>query len=386
MERSNTTAQSALYGRPPNTDNDYWIVKALLFEMKIADADPVQGLPFEHFPPLSDENRSGSIIAAVTISIFFIVAVTATRLVARKTIRTSSLGWDDALISVAALGTVGGTIHYITAGFTKFAIIFFNVRLTGSTSRIWIWVHRTCFVVVLAWLLTALFGIAMSCKPNAAVANYIAAGKAGPHLKCNSNNPGIGLSLQILHALLDWILLAVPIIILVRLKMAWQKKVQCIFPLAIGTSSAVGASKRIYDHYHPHPDITYYFASQLPWTIVDIVCAICVTSLPAINNLLIHHLPRHLSQYWSGGDPGSSPTSGGSQYPSHGIASRDLNNGRNASGAGNSVDETKQIMVQRDIDLESMRTVVEDNPDPGYLELNELNNRHRRGNGTFINS
>lgn len=96
----------------------------------------------------------------------------------------------------------------------------------------------------------------MSCKPNAAVANYIAAGKAGPHLKCNSNNPGIGLSLQILHALLDWILLAVPIIILVRLKMAWQKKVQCIFPLAIGTSSAVGASKRIYDHYHPHPDIT----------------------------------------------------------------------------------------------------------------------------------
>lgn len=154
------------------------------------------------------------------------------------------------------LGTVGGIIHYITAGFTKFAIIFFNVRLTGSTSRIWIWVHSTCFVVVLAWLLTALFGIAMSCKPYAAVANYIAAGKAGPHLKCNSNNPGIGLALQIMHALLDWILLAVPIIILVRLKMAWQRKVQCIFPLAIGTLSAVGASKRIYDQYHPHPDIS----------------------------------------------------------------------------------------------------------------------------------
>lgn len=113
MERSNTTAQSALYGRPPITDNDYWIVKALLFEMKIADADPVQGLPFEHFPPLSDENRSGSIIAAVTISIFFIVAITATRLVARKTIRTSSLGWDDALISVAAVRQ--SSIHSIFA-------------------------------------------------------------------------------------------------------------------------------------------------------------------------------------------------------------------------------------------------------------------------------
>ena len=103
MEKSNTTAQSAPYGRPPNTDNDYWIVKALLFEQGIADADPAKGLPFEHFPLLSDENRSGSIIAAVTISIFLIVAITATRLVARKTIRTSSLGWDDALISVAAV-------------------------------------------------------------------------------------------------------------------------------------------------------------------------------------------------------------------------------------------------------------------------------------------
>ncbi|KAL8752697.1 MAG: hypothetical protein Q9199_005552 [Rusavskia elegans] len=197
----------------------------------------------------------------------------------------------------------------------------------------------------------------MSCKPYAAVANYIAAGKAGPHLKCNSNNPGIGLALQIMHALLDWILLAVPIIILVRLKMAWQRKVQ------------------------------YYFATQLPWTIVDILCAICVTSLPAINNLLIHHLPRHLSQYWSGGDPGSSPTGGGSLYPSHGIASRDLNNCRQSSGAGGSVDETKQIMVQRDIDLESMPTEAGDeDPDPGCLELNELNSRHRPGNSTFVNS
>ena len=103
MEKSNITTESALYGRSPITDNDYWIVKAILFHSGLADADPVDGLPFEPFPPVSDETRSGSIIAAVTISIFVIVSITATRLVARKTIRTSSLGWDDALISAAAV-------------------------------------------------------------------------------------------------------------------------------------------------------------------------------------------------------------------------------------------------------------------------------------------
>ena len=47
-------------------------------------------------------------------------------------------------------------------------------------------------------------------------------------------------------------------------------------------------------------------------------------------------------------------------------------------------------MVQRDIDLESVRADSENEPhDPGYLdlnELNELNSRHRTGNTTFINT
>lgn len=137
---------------------------------------------------------------------------------------------------------------------------------------------------------------------------------------------------------------------------------------------------------------TDYFATQLSWTIVDIVCAICVTSLPAINNLLIHHLPRYLSQYWSGGDPGSSPASAGSLFSPRGLFSRNNNNSNSSerkysNGIGYSGDETKQIMVQRDIDLESVRADSEnEHHDPGYLELNELNNRHRRGNNTFVNT
>ncbi len=147
-------------------------------------------------------------------------------------------------------------MHWFTAGFTKFAVVFFNARLTGSTSKMWSWIHRACFVVVLAWLLTGLCVATLSCKPYAAMQSIIAVGKAVPHFKCNGNMWPIGLSLQILHALLDWILLAIPAIILVRLNMAWQRKVQCIIPLAIGALSAVGACKRIYDAYHPHQDVS----------------------------------------------------------------------------------------------------------------------------------
>ncbi|KAL8994431.1 MAG: hypothetical protein Q9169_005601 [Polycauliona sp. 2 TL-2023] len=397
MDRSNTTTQSALYGRPPNTDDDYWMVKAILFYAGLTDADPVNGLPIEQFPAYSDENRSGSIIAGISISIVLIVSITITRLVARKTIRTSSLGWDDAFISAAALATIAGMVHYTTSSLTKFSIIFFNARLTGSTSRRWSWIHRTCFIVVLAWLLTALFATYMACKPYGSVMDLIALGKSVPHASCNGNNAGIGLFLQIFHALSDWILLAVPIFILVRLKMSWRRKAQCIIPLTIGTLSAVGASKRVYDSYHPPSDETYYFASQLPWTLVDVVCGICVTSLPAINNLILNYLPRHFSQYWSGGDPGSSPTTRGSLFSSRGLmSSRNTNtdvSGRGTSRlpssgtTGSNFDETKQIMVQRDIDLESMRTDgehMDENADPGYLELDELSSRHRKGNSTFI--
>ncbi|KAL8843460.1 MAG: hypothetical protein Q9176_002073 [Flavoplaca citrina] len=198
--------------------------------------------------------------------------------------------------------------------------------------------------------------------------DFVAFGKAVPHVKCNSNNRRLGLALQILHALLDWIVLAIPIIILVRLQMAWPKKLQYLLRA------------------------TDYLATQLSWTIVDIVCAICVTSLPAINNLLIHHLPRYLSQYWSGGDPGSSPASVGSLLSFRGLFSRNTNNNSSSerkysNNTGFSGDETKQIMVQRDIDLESVRADSENEPhDPGYLELNELSNRHRTGNTTFINT
>ncbi|KAL8949174.1 MAG: hypothetical protein Q9183_007626, partial [Haloplaca sp. 2 TL-2023] len=47
------------------------------------------------------------------------------------------------------------------------------------------------------------------------------------------------------------------------------------------------------------------------------------------------------------------------------------------SGSNNYDEETKQITVQRDVDLESMRTETEQTHDPGYLELDDGNRSYK---------
>ena len=96
-------AHSALYGRPPATQDDFWIAKGLLFQIGLVDADPSKGLPLKQFPPVDTEKHTGSIVAGVIVSIFLIVSITSTRLIARKMVRSSSLGWDDLLIVIAAV-------------------------------------------------------------------------------------------------------------------------------------------------------------------------------------------------------------------------------------------------------------------------------------------
>ena len=41
---------------------------------------------------------------------------------------------------------------------------------------------------------------------------------------------------------------------------------------------------------------------QLDWTIVDIVTAVCVTSLPSLNSLITKYLPKKIQQHWGNKD------------------------------------------------------------------------------------
>ena len=104
-----------------------------------------------------------------------------------------------------------------------------------------------------------------------------------------------------------------------------------------------------------------HFPFQFPYNILDMVCAVCVTSLPAVNNLLIFHLPKNLSERWS------SLTS-----PSADAYASEEKAGPGKTKGGNIDEETSRITVKRDVDLESVRTEHEETSDPGYLELNQM--------------
>ena len=43
--------------------------------------------------------------------------------------------------------------------------------------------------------------------------------------------------------------------------------------------------------------MTDHFPFQFPYNILDMAYAVCVTSLPAANNLVIFHLPKNLTKH-----------------------------------------------------------------------------------------
>ena len=119
------------------------------------------------------------------------------------------------------------------------------------------------------------------------------------------------------------------------------------------------------------PFRTVHYADTLPWTLVDLVCAVTVTSLPAVYNLLTAYLPKSISQHW---------TSHESRNAANYLSTNKSNIGKSK---GSTMDEEqRKITVRRDIDLESMRTENSENLDPGFLELNDM----QRSNTCYVSA
>ena len=292
--------RSALLGMPPANENDFNIVKGILDLFGIP-GNPSEGvaIPPSAPPHRSYANRGPGVIAGVSIAILTIVVVTGGRLFARYSHFGSRLGWDDALIMVAAafaiawhgvilaMVTQGGTgqhiynityheydlwlrygsideiLFFITVGITKLSIICFNWRLTGETSKAWQWTHRVFFGVISAYLLVAIFATTFRCNPPEAARNLIVYGQNAGHVKCLSLN-ALGLTLSGLHIAFDWILLSIPMTFVFRLSIPRARKLRAAIPLSVGVMSCVGSIVRLYKQLHPPEDMTCGFLLKIP--------------------------------------------------------------------------------------------------------------------------
>lgn len=108
-------ASSALFGQPPNTEDDYWIARGILCALGLFKLDAHKGVGiFPHRPPPDRyhyETKGPGIIAGVSVSMAIMIAITGARLGLWYFKKRLIWGWDDWLIIPGVVGNSGKTIR-----------------------------------------------------------------------------------------------------------------------------------------------------------------------------------------------------------------------------------------------------------------------------------
>ena len=127
----------------------------------------------------------------------------------------------------------------------KISIVLQNRRITGLTSKLWQIVHWTYLFTFITLLPLLTFLTALPCKPIAALYSLEAIGQmADPaNIKCLELG-NIELAARILHAVTDWLLVPIPLIIIWQLQMPLGRKIRIMFVFCLGLTSSVATIAR----------------------------------------------------------------------------------------------------------------------------------------------
>ena len=202
-------------------------------------------------------------------------------------------------------------------GLIKISIIFFNRRLTGLTSRRWMFAHYGFLVLVVIFMIFALFMEVFQCTGPPELKFSLLARGRGSHPEANKclNGNKLGYSLSIVHSTFDFALLTVPLIVLYQMQMSTKKKIKLGFLFSIGALSCIASVMRqiVQNRNYYNIDFTWSFKEQLAWIIVDIFFGIVAASLPVLNAALpkswrasSNHTPQLGRIYVSKSDPTNS--------------------------------------------------------------------------------
>ncbi len=171
------------------------------------------------------------------------------------------------------------------AGMIKISIIFFNRRLTGLTSHRWMMAHYAFLVLVIGFMIAALFTELCQCRgPVNLKYSLRDRGRYPTNVKCLDGNK-LGYGIAIVHSFLDFCLLCVPLIVLYQMKMTLSKKVRLGFLFSVGLVSCVGSVMRqvVQNRNYKNPDTPWVYKDDLSWVIVDLFFGITAASLPVLN-------------------------------------------------------------------------------------------------------
>ncbi|APA15264.1 hypothetical protein sscle_14g100340 [Sclerotinia sclerotiorum 1980 UF-70] len=425
---------SALIGHPPNTTNDYYIVAYLnnAFGRKIS---PMKGITI---PPLSPpdyvfESRSTSLLIAMSVSIFFMFSFTVLRLLIRLLNRGLVLGLDDLFIVpgvilamtwpiLQILAVVYGgagkhiwdvtyeeygyfkrytnlskTFFFVSAGVVKISICLFNRRLTAMTTRRWLWFNNAFLVVLVVFILVSLFWTIFSCNPVWGGWDAIRLGREGVVAKCFPVST-LGSVLSTVHVVTDFGLLAVPLIVLWKVKMGWRTRGRLYVVFAVGGASMIGSILRQIKQAELESDVLWSFKSLVDWTLVDLTLGVIAASLPVLSAIIpAKWKSMHTSSsYKFPSNHRSHPLSNAENFPRSkftGKNGRDIMGGRSGRNKGikstpsGTFGESEENIVRTDVIELSYRSKVDvDQKNDEEGEEENVGKEEGNGEGSSVGS
>lgn len=134
-------------------------------------------------------------------------------------------------------------VFFLAVGFIKVSICLFNSRLTSLTSRTWSIFNSVFLVLLFCYIMLSLFWTLFQCDPPYAGWDPIRTGREGQSFHCISDNI-VGSTLSVIHVVMDFGLLSVPLIVLWRVRMGWGTRFRLYFVFSIGAMSCIGSILR----------------------------------------------------------------------------------------------------------------------------------------------
>lgn len=159
------------------------------------------------------------------------------------------------------LGATNQAIFYCASALVQASIILFNRRLTGVSSKPWQIVHWVLLFCVFVYWATSFFTTIFVCNPTTAGLSLEGRGRA-THVKCLDATK-LQLAFSIMHVILDFSLLAVPVTVLVKSQLAWTTKLRLCFLFTLGLLSCISAVMRVVTGNQKRIDFAYDSIKQI---------------------------------------------------------------------------------------------------------------------------
>ena len=199
-------------------------------------------------------------------------------------------------------GTFAKLNFYIAQGFIKLSITSFNMRLTGLSSRKWMYAHWAFFGIIAAFTIASVFLVTFQCVPVVAGFDSIATGKLETAPKCLTEAQ-VNHPLSIWNTVMDFMLLSVPVLVLWKVQIPWSTKIRLFLLFSVGAVCCFATVLRqvAQQRLKSDPTCTVFPTALRPrytdlspdnytalvyWSLVDLAMSLIVASLPVLSSVL----------------------------------------------------------------------------------------------------